>query len=160
MPIWTGDTPLSYFAFGLPKNSILKKFITLTIIKDIESGSMRLKEQRYLPLPPNCSPLWREAVPLTFKKICTIFLVIASGLILSSLSLILEKLFYQKSEPVAPERDLNSSIRKLNDVLDSAFQTLKENDFPLEDILLLQKIKTGIKESSIVQAELHKEILK
>ena len=96
----------------MTKNSPYKKFIDEAILKMFESGKLRNILQRWKVEEPDCSPMIREAKPLNYKKLISIFVIIGLGVLLAIIVVLLENFqvnyFRKKNDPNNIRNDLIS----------------------------------------------------
>ncbi len=133
MLIWEASKPNARYSFATAKNSTLKRFFTMSMLKLFESGQMDFSKSGYLKTLPNCKPLREEAESLSFKKICSVFYLMGAGFLLAGLVLILEKLSFRNRPGPKEIKPKNYSNPLLQQVMDKGFAVYKNNMITKQD---------------------------
>ena len=109
------------------------KFMNQVIVDLMETGQLAKLIKKWSPKKPLCSGQVRKASPLTIQRLGSLFTIILFGIILGSLSLMLEKLLHSgKSKKKSGNAELNFYLIKINDIL-------KKEDFSTKDPKLIQE---------------------
>ncbi len=107
------------FGFAIRNNSPYYQFISKEITKMVNEGHVRFAELRTLKQIPKCKPILREAKPLTFKKLFTVFLIVAGGILAAVTVLVLETMFKPMEKPT--EFEVSDDVLQLFDQMQDFF---------------------------------------
>ena len=161
MSLWQDNKPSALYSFAIRKRSVLKRFVTMVAIKQIESGAMDFGLKRHLHSDPVCTPLLKEVEPLSFKKICTLFYMMAFGLVLALLAFFTEKISARQRSNAARDTNENSDKTEPVRVLENVtFCAQNNKELHQEDMRKFEKIVSTIRKSDFILNELHRSLQK
>ncbi len=110
-PVWRSTIPFYELSMPMKKRSVYSPAMSWKVLQMRKSGLIRRLRSQYLKdKPPDCSPIREIAEPLGIKKLASLFLIMAVGILAALSMFFFEIIFPEKQKPT---RVLKSEAAKI-----------------------------------------------
>ncbi len=96
--VWKSPVAPVLASFAMSKNSTFLPILSRKLLSMIENGRIATLNAKHLIQEPNCTPLLKEATPLSIQKLIALFLLVGFGVLLALIILAIEKVSTQNRD--------------------------------------------------------------